>query len=313
MSLKQQVRILFLVRPVLLIGVCAVFLGITGPVILADPPPTFTAAEIQQYIGVNEGDRVRFTGICTVESAVYGFSLTVACDPGGGEWSGIAIYDGYDQRLNADRSEWVDVVGIVEEYYDKTEINCTNEYEYPPLALNEFGSLPFPVSTTTGAMSTAESMESCIIILYDVEVMSDPDPYGDISIDDGSGIGTVLFKVVEPVPPVGTVFDCLRGNLDYHFGEFKIRPRDLNDRLCPPTSTPDPSATPCIHDGDANQDGSVTAGDAQLAFYMVLGLYIPSFEEACAADCNGDEEITSGDAQQIFMKALGTGACIDDL
>jgi hypothetical protein len=69
----------------------------------------------------------------------------------------------------------------------------------------------------------------------------------------------------------------------------------------------------CIHNGDANLDGSITAGDAQLAFSIALGTYTPTFEESCAADCNADAEVTAGDAQGIFGAALGLGVCADPL
>jgi formylglycine-generating enzyme required for sulfatase activity len=69
----------------------------------------------------------------------------------------------------------------------------------------------------------------------------------------------------------------------------------------------------CIHHGDANLDGSITAADAQLAFFIVLGLYSPSYEEECAADCNGDDGVTAADAQAIFLNVLGLGDCADPL
>ncbi len=69
----------------------------------------------------------------------------------------------------------------------------------------------------------------------------------------------------------------------------------------------------CLNHGDANLDGTITAADAQRAFYIVLGVYTPSEEELCAADCNGDDIVTAGDAQSIFQTVLGTGACVDPL
>jgi outer membrane protein assembly factor BamB len=75
-----------------------------------------------------------------------------------------------------------------------------------------------------------------------------------------------------------------------------------------------PTATPeCIRNGDVNLDGTLTAGDAQMAFYIVLGLYSPTYQEECAADCNGDDTVTSADAQTIFLVVLGTGTCADPL
>ncbi|MBN1878595.1 S8 family serine peptidase [bacterium] len=81
------------------------------------------------------------------------------------------------------------------------------------------------------------------------------------------------------------------------------------------TPTPPPTSTPeeCINNGDVNLSGDITAGDAQMAFQIALGLITPTEEEECAADCNGDLDVTAGDAQQIFMTALGTASCVDPL
>jgi hypothetical protein len=66
----------------------------------------------------------------------------------------------------------------------------------------------------------------------------------------------------------------------------------------------------CLHHGDVNFDGVLTAGDSQLAFFIALGMYSPNEMEACAADCNGSGTVTAADAQQIFLSALGVGECI---
>ncbi len=81
-----------------------------------------------------------------------------------------------------------------------------------------------------------------------------------------------------------------------------------------PVNTPTPTAPPtCIHDGDVNMNGSITAGDAQLSFQIALGAYSPSETEFCAADCNGNSSVTAGDAQGIFAAALGLGSCVDPI
>ncbi len=75
----------------------------------------------------------------------------------------------------------------------------------------------------------------------------------------------------------------------------------------------------CVHSGDVNADGVISSGDAQLAFFMSLGMAPPAHdppwtaEEICLADCNGDGTVSSGDAQIIFLSALGTGGCVDVL
>jgi len=82
------------------------------------------------------------------------------------------------------------------------------------------------------------------------------------------------------------------------------------------TATPELSPTPeCLNNGDVNQDHDVTAGDAQTAFYIALGIHQPTFSERCSADCNGDGDVTAGDSQIIFFRALGIPGyqCVDPL
>ncbi len=69
---------------------------------------------------------------------------------------------------------------------------------------------------------------------------------------------------------------------------------------------------PCHH-GDVNFSGSVTAGDAQLAFNFALEFITLTPEEECAADCNDSGNVTAGDAQAIFNTALELGTCADSL
>ena len=70
----------------------------------------------------------------------------------------------------------------------------------------------------------------------------------------------------------------------------------------------DPS---CLHHGDVDANGQITAQDAQQAFYIILGLITPTPEQACAADCNYDGSVTSNDAQAIFLIVLYGGECVD--
>ncbi|MBN1880310.1 SUMF1/EgtB/PvdO family nonheme iron enzyme [bacterium] len=74
--------------------------------------------------------------------------------------------------------------------------------------------------------------------------------------------------------------------------------------------TPTPE---CIHHGDVNLDGEITASDAQTSFLITLGLFTPTFEQECAADCNADGDVTAGDAQMIFLVVLGMANCSDPL
>ncbi|MCD4653711.1 right-handed parallel beta-helix repeat-containing protein [bacterium] len=81
-----------------------------------------------------------------------------------------------------------------------------------------------------------------------------------------------------------------------------------------PTPTPEPTPTPvCINNGDVDESGGLTAGDAQMAFQIVLGAITPDPEQECRADCNADGVVTAGDAQLIFFAVLGGDGCSDPI
>ncbi len=74
-------------------------------------------------------------------------------------------------------------------------------------------------------------------------------------------------------------------------------------------------AQPCPHDGDVNQDDTITPADALLAFQHFLSIADPSLN-ACQQDrANVDDpensEITPADALCIFQRFLGLPSCLD--
>jgi len=93
-------------------------------------------------------------------------------------------------------------------------------------------------------------------------------------------------------------------------------PTDTPTQVPDATPTPQISPTPvaCVHDGDVNQDGTVTPEDARLAFYLYLACeqQTPSRETYCAADFCGigeigicDASVTPADARGIYLNYLG--------
>jgi len=80
-----------------------------------------------------------------------------------------------------------------------------------------------------------------------------------------------------------------------------------------PCDIPTPTPNICLHTGDVDFSGNLSAGDAQMAFQIALFMISPTYEQACAADCDGDGNVTAGDAQQIFLAALGMGSCTDPI
>ncbi|HPQ42413.1 MAG TPA: hypothetical protein PLV45_18720 [bacterium] len=68
-----------------------------------------------------------------------------------------------------------------------------------------------------------------------------------------------------------------------------------------------------VHNGDANLDHALSAGDAQLTFLNVLGLVSFTFQQFTTADCNSDYQVTAEDAQMIFETLMGYSQCTDPL
>jgi hypothetical protein len=68
---------------------------------------------------------------------------------------------------------------------------------------------------------------------------------------------------------------------------------------CPPTTTLEDF--PC---GDANHDGSRTAGDALLVLKSAVGGFFCS-ERPCLCDANGNGKLTAADALAVLRVAVG--------
>jgi predicted outer membrane repeat protein len=154
-----------------------------------------------------------------------------------------------------------------------------------------------------------------------------------------AGMGS-LFCMSDMSTNIGGEFDSGQVDMGFHYDSFTgptATPIQTNTPTSPPqpTNTPRPSNTPnptrtptpvptytpdppthtpapptdtptpvCMNHGDVDFNGFLTAGDAQMAFNIALGLYLPTVEEECAADCNANGVVTAGDAQMIFYAAL---------
>lgn len=104
------------------------------------------------------------------------------------------------------------------------------------------------------------------------------------------------------------VKDSAGVDLGYHYPYPTPSPTPTATPIFTPGSSPTPN---CTHDGDVNFDDFVTAGDAQMAFAIAVGIITPGFEQRCASDCNADGDVTAGDAQRIFETAVGLNFCAD--
>lgn len=134
---------------------------------------------------------------------------------------------------------------------------------------------------------------------------------GDYFAGEGTAVPTSILIGTQSFSRSPDGMDTNDNVVDFMAGELTAGFENSLEATPTPTPSPTPTGTECINDGDANLDGSVTAGDAQRSFEIALSVYIPNEIERCAADCNGDGSVTAGDAQGIFYKALSLGDCVD--
>lgn len=182
---------------------------------------------------------------------------------------------------------------------------------------------------STGDFLSA-SFSNDLITRFDLDGVISTVPFdsgrGIYELENGNWIATNGNGVFEIDPSTGAIITTLRSGVSGRFIELAdvdiIMEPTPTPTMVPtatpelPTATPEPTQTPtaeCIHHGDVNGSGDLTAGDAQLAFLIVLGSYSPTYVQECAADCNADGDITAGDAQAIFLAVLSGTSCADPL
>ncbi len=197
-----------------------------------DPGPDGT------YPSPLEGQEVTVTGIVTGEN-YNNDNKFFMCDPGGGPWKGIYVYD---WEIGPALGDEVEVTGTVTEYYGWTELSyCTITI------LSSGNDVPEPLPITTldlAVPALAEQYESCLVSVSDVVVTAEQDQYGQWYIDDGSGecqVDDGFFYLDSVTPPivitVGMEWDMIIGCVDYSYDEYAINPRTPDD-LIEELSTP---------------------------------------------------------------------------
>ncbi len=205
---------------------------------LADPPEV-SICDIQQGIGASEGDLVVISGVCTVPSERLGDTMTVITEPGGGPWCSIAVFS-RDELLSAEYGQCVRVSGIVQEFYDFTElvIDTGNILDVWDCGRH----VPDPVRT--GETPDLESLESCTVVLEGLTVTEAPDQHGRQKLSDryGNEWNILLRKDDDPLES-GDTLCSYTGFVDYNWEEYTVRLLDdagIDDRNldnCPWTGT----------------------------------------------------------------------------
>ena len=201
------------------------------------------------------GDSPMHGQLVTVECAVsavtsYGFF----CQDAPAVWSGLYVYAGdaaneyWGDDVTYTVGELVRVTGVVDEYYDLTEIDAGDDVAN--FAIERLGwnyEMIAPISVATGTLGTScnldgEAYEALLVTLSDVEVMGAENNYGEIEIDDGSGATQLeddlmdthehlsdAFCSVAGRDYVGDVITSLTGVVDYSYSSYELHPRTTAD------------------------------------------------------------------------------------
>ncbi len=138
---------------------------------------------------------------------------------GTGAWTGIYVYD---TTSNAVVGDSVTLDAEVVEYYNLTELKNINNYQ----VISSGNSFLTNVTTTDNANS--ESYEGCLVKINNAECTNANGPFGEWTINDGSGPVQVDDFLFSYSPYQGVEYR-VTGLMEYNFGEFKLLPRDADD------------------------------------------------------------------------------------
>lgn len=163
-----------------------------------------------------------------------GYASFFICDPDGGEWSGVLVYDGNDEYgYDLTEGDFVVVSGYVDEYYGMTEISNLTDVT----TQSSGNTVPDPVVITTSQLASEECYEGCLVRVNDVTVTQEQNEYGEWYVDDyarnEAQIDDGFFYLDELEPPVtitvGDEYDYLIGMVDYSYDIFALNPRTPQD------------------------------------------------------------------------------------
>ena len=164
-----------------------------------------------------EGQVVSTTGVVTGN-----FGEDYFIQAGSGAWNGLFVYD---PGRNPQIGDSIIVTGLIEEYYDKTELKEVEGY----YLISSNTDLPDPVVINTG--DGGEAYESVLVQVQNA-ICTDDEYQANFymwTVDDGSGDMLVHnTSIFEYEPVLGETYN-VTGPLNYDFDEWKIEIRVESD------------------------------------------------------------------------------------
>ena len=168
----------------------------------------------QQEHSPYDGETVKTHGIVT---GVFNGSYFI--QDGEDEWNGVYVYSSADVNVGDE----IELTGIVEEYYDLTELKSISSYTI----LSSGNSLPAASVLNTWNIND-EAYEGVLVKVENSVCTNDNLGYGEWELDDGTGPCRVDDMGLVYLPNVGLNY-TVTGPLQYSFENYKIEPRDESD------------------------------------------------------------------------------------
>merc|ERR1711907_511759 len=223
---------------------------------------------------------------------------------------GIFVYAGTDGYGLDGREvgEEVQVTSVVYEYNGLTELDLDGtDGESADVTSLSVGETMVPYETTTGAIgeectSTGEEYEGLLVKLTNVQLTSEANDYGEVSMDDGSGgtqledglldTDTHLVDTLGTDVLTGEMLESITGVVHYAYSSFEVHPRTAEDIVM--SSSEFSGCRP----EDLNQNG-------QVDFYDLVQLLSEWDQSGSSSDLDGDG-ITSFQDLLLVLSAWGT-------
>ncbi len=182
---------------------------------------TGTASLTGRDVQMGELGTVTLEGVVVVSGLTADGTSFWVQDEGGGEWSGLRVYlDGVE--TSPVPGQVVDLTGLAQEYYDETELLVADAAD-----IEVRGSTALGVTPLSRAPSDWESYEGVLVELLDVEILSDPDGYGESVTSHNLTIDDAFFPYYDGFGP--GLYDSITGPIAYTYEAFKVEPRSASD------------------------------------------------------------------------------------
>ena len=178
-----------------------------------------------------DGSAVNVAGYVTTASGSLSDSYFYLAETAtAAPWEGIKVFAPSGPAVVAE-GDWVEVGGVVDEYYGETEVLAAEDSEDAHdcvMVLTSTAVDVKPLMVPSTAIND-EALEGVVVTVNDAVAADTMNGFGEWFIDDGSGSAMVKSNFgISYFPVIGDAVD-VTGPVGYAFGSFRIQARDDAD------------------------------------------------------------------------------------